>query len=174
MDVGLFWERTYAWPELDPGSLSARSRLGLWSISRRRGPKLRLASTSVGPKSHRGVGRAMKRGERVGVNEKLADNLARTERERVGKKFRRRTSPNDSGMIGEVVALSRDDPTRNVLTEWSSPSGRQPHQDDYPEDRPTSIEWRRLVMSQAEQIHYTSRMVVRSQNLEGWVEFEAI
>lgn len=74
------------------------------------------------------------------------ERISQIERERVGRKFTRRTTVDDHG-VGEVLNLDPGDPTRRVVVSWSSSPGRRPHEDDYAEGVPISIEWRHLVMA---------------------------
>lgn len=107
------------------------------------------------------------------VQKVAAERLDRIRRERVGRKFIRRSNPEDPGMLGEVVDLARDRPGEVVIVLWSNPPGRVSHDRDYEDGARLGIEWRHLTASPAQQKHYTARMLERSSDdADGWVEFE--
>jgi hypothetical protein len=104
-----------------------------------------------------------------------AERLARLERERVGKQFVRRVYKGDPGMVGQVVELNQRDPTRSVILTWSSPAGREPHEDDYEVGQRIGMAWKDLTMPAPDQRHRTARLIARSgDDNDGWVEFESL
>lgn len=103
------------------------------------------------------------------------NEVARLQRERVGKRFIRRTDPGDPGMAGEVVDLDPRDPKRRVILIWTSTEGRRPRADDYVPGRRISISWKDLTLSEAAQRHRTARIIAKSSDdSDGWVEFESL
>lgn len=95
--------------------------------------------------------------------------------ERVGKRFRFRTSARDSGMLGEVVELDPRDAHRRVIVVWSDSPGRTATDDDYTVGQRVSIEWRHLTEAADRQRHRTARTIAQSfEDSDGWTQFERI
>lgn len=102
-----------------------------------------------------------------------AAKRAECERDRVGARFLRRHTAEDSGTIVTIVDLGRDW-TRQVLVEEFSPEGRQPTEFDSEIWTRTNVEWAALTRPAPEQIHRTARMSDSFDDADGWVEFERI
>lgn len=99
--------------------------------------------------------------------------LEEIRKERIGRRFIRHAFEGDSGQYGEVTDLGMRDAKRTVVTQWTTPAERGPQIDDYPTDRPTTVEWKVLTRSREDQIHWTARMRANSDDDgDGWVEFE--
>ena len=94
--------------------------------------------------------------------------------ERVGSRWLFHASPHDSGMEGEVLDLDRKAWKNRVIVEWSNPLGRAPTQDNHTEGR-VSMEWDVLVRPQAEQRHWSARVLLKSDDdSDGWVMYERL
>lgn len=104
----------------------------------------------------------------------VATKLERVRKERVGRLFLQRVTPDDPGMIGKVVSL---DARRNgyVFVIWENPPGRRSTVGDPTTGRPIGIEWRQLIKPTDDQRHITARVDLKSfDDNDGWVVFEAL
>lgn len=112
---------------------------------------------------------------RANAEHASAQDLELIRRARVGTRFRWRGTPDDVGMIGTVLRLSRQHPRLFVVVQWESPPGRNPDERDDSTTEPTSIEWRVLNEPEAAQRHWTARCILDSYNDEdGWIQYERL
>lgn len=102
------------------------------------------------------------------------EHRRRLEEERIGARFRWRANPDDPGMVGVVVGVSGGRSSSFVKVEWSNPPGRAPTSDDYSQGS-LWMEWRQLVKSEAEQRHWSARILRDSDDdAAGWVMYERL
>ena len=103
-----------------------------------------------------------------------ANELERVRKERVGRLFRQRLTPDDPGMFGKVVRL--DAQRRGyVFVIWVNPPGRKTTVGDPTAGQSIGTEWRQLIKPADDQRHITARVDLKSlDDNDGWVVFEEV
>jgi hypothetical protein len=104
-----------------------------------------------------------------------AKELERLRQERVGRRFLHHVTPDDPGLIGEVINLDKRSPKRSVMVRWEGPPTRTPTPHDPTGSPERNIDWRQLRCPVDEQRRRTANYKPRHPGGEnGWVEFEEI
>ena len=105
----------------------------------------------------------------------LADERTRLKAERVGAKFRKRYTADDTGTIVTVRELRNPNWQEMVNVKEVAPAAREPTEFDNQFPARYGIKWSDLTKSDSEQRHLTARVMAESfDDADGWIEFERL